>query len=220
MRKTHDSAVNPAWFPWPNKVVSTLLYTFYLAECSCKLQVCVLNILWNLPRFLLSNTQMEIITWGMMNLGIDNLPSISSLKDTFGRLQQRYGIRTTCRKGALGHVYYTNSLADQMCQVGQALVSFLCLTHSLRIWQEFSNPCVISHLCADEHAPTLGTEGGIQKALGRGQPALDKYQRCWLVPNMVGPYPTNYKPPKDVWQHLGQFTHISRTYYDYTGGLW
>ncbi|ETW79803.1 hypothetical protein HETIRDRAFT_48824 [Heterobasidion irregulare TC 32-1] len=111
MRKTRDSAVNPAWFPWPNKVV------------------CVLDILRNLPRSLLSDTQMEIITWGMMNLGIDDLPSISSLKDTFGGLQQRYGIRTTRREGALGHVYYTNSLADQICQ-------------------EFSNPRVVSHLCA------------------------------------------------------------------------
>ncbi|ETW79441.1 hypothetical protein HETIRDRAFT_321751, partial [Heterobasidion irregulare TC 32-1] len=71
----------------------------------------------------------------------------------------------------------------------------------------------------NEHAPMLGSEGGIQEALGRYQTALDKYRRHQLLPNMVSPYLINNKPPKDVWQHLGQFTHTSHTYHDHTGVL-
>ncbi|ETW77111.1 hypothetical protein HETIRDRAFT_327109, partial [Heterobasidion irregulare TC 32-1] len=71
----------------------------------------------------------------------------------------------------------------------------------------------------DKHAPALGSKRGIQEALGRHQTALDKDRRCQLAPNMVSPYPTNSKPLKDVQQHLGQFTHTSRTYHDRTGVL-
>ena len=69
----------------------------------------------------------------------------------------------------------------------------------------------------DEHAPALGSGEGIWEALGTGWPALDEYRGRQLLPNMVGPYPTDHKPPKDVQQHLGQFAHTSRTYHDHTG---
>ena len=69
----------------------------------------------------------------------------------------------------------------------------------------------------DEYAPTLRSEEGIWKALGRDQIALDKYWRCRLVLNAVGPYPNDWKPLKDIRQYLGQFTHMSHTYHDRTG---
>ncbi|ETW85278.1 hypothetical protein HETIRDRAFT_310688, partial [Heterobasidion irregulare TC 32-1] len=72
---------------------------------------------------------------------------------------------------------------------------------------------------ADEHVPALGSEGGIWEALGRYRTALDEYRRCRLALNMVGPHPINCNPPKDIWQHLGQFAHTSRTYHDHTGVL-
>ena len=53
----------------------------------------------------------------MFNLGVSDLPSTSGLKDTVNALQERYGIRTNRHEGALGHIYYTNSLADQISQV-------------------------------------------------------------------------------------------------------
>ena len=68
----------------------------------------------------------------------------------------------------------------------------------------------------DEHAPALGSGEGIREALGTGWPALDEYRGRWLLPNTVGPYLTDHKPPKDVRQHLGQFAHTSCTYHDYT----
>jgi len=60
---------------------------------------------------------MEIISWGMAVLGIDDLPSISSMKNVSDNLQDLYGIQTHCYEGALGHIYYVNSLADQIAQV-------------------------------------------------------------------------------------------------------
>ena len=60
---------------------------------------------------------MDIISWGMAVLGIDNLPSISSMKDISDDLQDLYGIQTHRYEGALGHIYYANSLADQIAQV-------------------------------------------------------------------------------------------------------
>ena len=53
----------------------------------------------------------------MFNLGVSDLPSTLGLKDTVNALQERYGIRTNRHEGALGHIYYTNSLADQISQV-------------------------------------------------------------------------------------------------------
>ena len=79
--------------------------------------------------------------------------------------------------------------------------------------------CAIAHICSDEHAPALGSRKGIREALGTGRPALDKYRGRQLLPNTVGPYLTDRKPPMDIWQHLGQFTHTSRTYHDCTGVL-
>ena len=72
-------------------------------------------------------------------------------------------------------------------------------------------------MCADEHASALGSGEGIREALRTGRLALDEYRGRRLLPNMVGPYPTDHKPPKDIRQHLGQFAHTSRTYHDCTG---
>ena len=71
----------------------------------------------------------------------------------------------------------------------------------------------------NEHVLTLGFGKGIWEALGTGRLALDGYQGRQLLPNMVGPYPTDCKPPMDVWQHLGQFAHISHTYQNCIGVL-
>ncbi|THH17637.1 hypothetical protein EW146_g3214 [Bondarzewia mesenterica] len=97
-RQPKDIIENPAWYPWPDKVA------------------CVLDVLRHLPRSLFSDSQMEIISWGMLHLGIDDLPSVSWLKDMSNVLQDLFGIRTIRYEGALGHVYYTNSLEDMIAQ--------------------------------------------------------------------------------------------------------
>ena len=75
----------------------------------------------------------------------------------------------------------------------------------VKVNQRWQNP-------DDEHAPALGSEGGIREALGRYRTALDKYRRRRLLPNTVGPYPTDDKPPKDDSAALGSvrphFTYL------------
>ena len=65
---------------------------------------------------------MEIILWGMFNLGVNDIPSISGVKDSVQGLHSQYGIRTLRYSGALGHVYYVNSLADQIAQVSDLVI--------------------------------------------------------------------------------------------------
>ena len=55
-------------------------------------QSCVLDVLRHLPRSLFSDSQMEIISWGMAVLGVDDLPSISSMENVSDDLQDDYGI--------------------------------------------------------------------------------------------------------------------------------
>ncbi|KAI0309831.1 hypothetical protein OF83DRAFT_1179167 [Amylostereum chailletii] len=109
IRETKNMPQDPQWFPWSDRVS------------------CVLDILRHLPRSVFSDAQMEMILWAMAILGVNDLPSVSWLKDLSADLQEEYGIRTLRYQGALGHVYYANSIADQ-------------------IVQEFSNPRIALHL--------------------------------------------------------------------------
>ncbi|KAI0040193.1 hypothetical protein FA95DRAFT_912230 [Auriscalpium vulgare] len=98
IRQHKDAPMDSAWFPWPDKAA------------------CILDILRHLPRSLFSDSQMEIIRWGLAMFGIDNIPSVSWMKELDSDLQRIYGIRTLRHTGALGHIYYTNSLSDIIAQ--------------------------------------------------------------------------------------------------------
>ena len=60
---------------------------------------------------------MDIIMWAMELLKVDHLPSVSTLKDISSKQQEKVGIRTLRYEGALGNIYYANSLADTIAQV-------------------------------------------------------------------------------------------------------
>ena len=64
---------------------------------------------------------------------------------------------------------------------------------------------------SDEHAPTLESEEGIWEALGRHQTALDKYRKCRLLPNMVGPLSERLQATEGRLAALGSF-HLHFTY--------
>lgn len=55
--------------------------------------------------------------WAMELLNVDYLPSVSTLKALSADQQEAVGIRTLRYDGALGHVYYVNSMADTIAQV-------------------------------------------------------------------------------------------------------
>ncbi|KAJ7019780.1 hypothetical protein C8F04DRAFT_1404097 [Mycena alexandri] len=86
------------WFPWPDK------------------ETCVLDILRHVPRCSFSKKQNAAIHWGMIALGLRDLPSDRVMDDIDKVLQPLCGIQSIRYSGKLGHVYYTNDLAGIIAQ--------------------------------------------------------------------------------------------------------
>ncbi|KAJ3884626.1 hypothetical protein GG344DRAFT_60313, partial [Lentinula edodes] len=97
------------WFPWPNRTA------------------CTLDILMHLPRSVFSMRQLDLFLWLFRVNGIEDATSVKTMKELDTKLQNLYRIQTYKYKGAFGHLYYVNSLAD--------IIS-----------QEMSNPQVRNHL--------------------------------------------------------------------------
>ncbi|KAJ3829433.1 hypothetical protein F5880DRAFT_396644 [Lentinula raphanica] len=89
---------SPEWFPWPDRTA------------------CTLDILMHLPRSAFSVRQLELFLWLLKVNGVADATSVKTMKDLDTRLQQLYGIQTFKYKGAFGHIYYVNSLADIISQ--------------------------------------------------------------------------------------------------------
>ncbi|KAL0577207.1 hypothetical protein V5O48_004773 [Marasmius crinis-equi] len=97
------------WFPWDSRLS------------------CTLDILMHLPRSMFSTRQLDLFLWLLRINGIQNVPSAKTMKELNANLQKLFGIQTYKYKGAYGHIYYVNSLADIIAQ-------------------EMSNPLVRPHL--------------------------------------------------------------------------
>ncbi|KAJ4473242.1 hypothetical protein C8R41DRAFT_968057, partial [Lentinula lateritia] len=72
----------------------------------------------HLPRSVFSVRQLDLFLWLLRVNGIEDATSVKTMKDLDTKLQNLYGIQTYKYKGAFGHLYYVNSLADivsQMC---------------------------------------------------------------------------------------------------------
>lgn len=76
-----------------------------------------MDILMHLPRSVFSAQQLDLFIWMLKVLGVDDTPSVKRMAEVDRKLQLLYGIQTIKYKGALGHTYYTNSLADIISQV-------------------------------------------------------------------------------------------------------
>ncbi|KAJ3809763.1 hypothetical protein EV368DRAFT_89490 [Lentinula lateritia] len=96
--RTDFSHKSPEWFPWPNRTA------------------CTLDILMHLPRSVFSVRQSELFLWLLRVNGIQDATSVKTMKDLDAKLQGLYGIQTFEYKGAFGHTYYVNSLADIVSQ--------------------------------------------------------------------------------------------------------
>lgn len=66
----------------------------------------------HLPRSVFSQRQVDLLTWILHINGVQNVPSVRTLKTLEDGLQKICGIETLPFTGALGHKYYMNSLAD------------------------------------------------------------------------------------------------------------
>lgn len=71
----------------------------------------------HLPRSVFSVRQSELFLWLLRVNGIQDATSVKTMKDLDAKLQGLYGIQTFEYKGAFGHTYYVNSLADIVSQV-------------------------------------------------------------------------------------------------------
>ncbi|KAJ3989861.1 hypothetical protein F5890DRAFT_1561385 [Lentinula detonsa] len=85
---------DPHWFPWSGKIT------------------CILDIIQHLPRSTFSDRQLEVISWALRITGTPEVPSMSGMKEIQKMLDTVCGIRTLKYHGALGHIYYVNSLED------------------------------------------------------------------------------------------------------------
>ncbi|KAJ4464148.1 hypothetical protein C8R41DRAFT_739929, partial [Lentinula lateritia] len=86
------------WFPWPDRTA------------------CTLDILMHLPRSVFSVRQLDLFLWLLRVNGVQDATSVKTMKDLDAKLQTLYGIQTFKYKGAFGHLYYVNSLADIISQ--------------------------------------------------------------------------------------------------------
>ncbi|KAG8919405.1 hypothetical protein FRC02_001686 [Tulasnella sp. 418] len=82
------------WFPWMDKLS------------------CTLDILMNIPRSVFSEKQLELIFWILRANGVNNVPSVSSMKRYQATLHRAGGIETNKCEGALGHTYYMNDIGS------------------------------------------------------------------------------------------------------------
>ncbi|KAF8521355.1 hypothetical protein JB92DRAFT_2588403, partial [Gautieria morchelliformis] len=64
----------------------------------------------------ISDHQMELLIWLLCMNGAANVPSLSQLKTSQGRLQAPCGIRSTKYTGSLGHTYYINNIGEILAQ--------------------------------------------------------------------------------------------------------
>ncbi|THH28853.1 hypothetical protein EUX98_g5331 [Antrodiella citrinella] len=96
--ETRSNKTSTEWYPWPDKIA------------------CTIDILMNLPRSVFSQRQLDIFLWVLAANGIADTPSASSMQRLQTLLQTMCGIRTLQYKGALGHNYFVNSLADIIAQ--------------------------------------------------------------------------------------------------------
>ncbi|KAJ3963692.1 hypothetical protein EV361DRAFT_956725, partial [Lentinula raphanica] len=96
--RTDKSTRSLEWFPWPDRTA------------------CTLDILMHLPRSAFSVRQLELFLWLLKVNGVKDATSVKTMKDLDSKLQQLYGIQTFKYKGAFGHIYYVNSLADIISQ--------------------------------------------------------------------------------------------------------
>ncbi|PBK90657.1 hypothetical protein ARMGADRAFT_866159, partial [Armillaria gallica] len=86
------------WYPWPDKIT------------------CTLDILMHLPRSVFSQQQLDLFLWILKENGVDDVPSVKSMKSLNAKLQMLCGIDSIAYKGALGNLYYVNSLSQIIAQ--------------------------------------------------------------------------------------------------------
>lgn len=74
----------------------------------------------HLPRSVFSDRQLDLFLFVLRILGVDDIPSVRSMKTFNEELQKMCGIESMPYTGAMGNRYYVNSLSQILAQVSFA----------------------------------------------------------------------------------------------------
>ncbi|KAL0565044.1 hypothetical protein V5O48_016988 [Marasmius crinis-equi] len=80
------------------------------------IQMCILDILDNIPRVPVSTSLMKLIIWALRELGVPNVPSFYSLRKTQEQLRQSQGVSNIECKSVQGTVFYINDIRKIIAQ--------------------------------------------------------------------------------------------------------
>jgi len=98
---------------WVYLIIQTIIFVNLPADG----QTCTLDILMHLPRSVFSQRQLDLFLWLLKVNDVDDVPSVKSMQTLNAMLQKMCGIDSIKYKGALGHTYYVNCLAQIIAQV-------------------------------------------------------------------------------------------------------
>lgn len=75
----------------------------------------------HLPRSVFSHRQLDLFLWLLKVNDVDDVPSVRTMQTLNASLQRMCGIETIEYKGALGHTYHVNNLAQILAQVSSPI---------------------------------------------------------------------------------------------------
>lgn len=106
----------------------------------------LLDMLDNLPRLRLSDSQMRTILWVMKELGTRDIPSLSTLRRVQEKLRKDTAVQTTQYKSSESNIFYTNDIASQIAQVryNSIFKDSLCLLWMTGLGKSFGPQVVAS----------------------------------------------------------------------------
>jgi hypothetical protein len=77
----------------------------------------LLDLLDSMPHLRLSTDQLKFVLWMLHELGVQNVPSLKSLRKVQERLRRLVGIETNPKAGVTGNLFYMNNIASLIALV-------------------------------------------------------------------------------------------------------
>jgi hypothetical protein len=81
------------------------------------LQMCLLDVLDNLPRLRLSSSQLKMVLWVMRECGTKDVPSFHALRKKQKELRETCSLPITAIKSQLGNHFHTTNPCEFIARV-------------------------------------------------------------------------------------------------------
>ena len=104
------------FFPYKSKIVCSLnkLIVRHLTIDEYNGQIMLLDMLCNLPRLRLSDTQVRAVIFVLKEAGVANVPSFETLRRIQKKLHQQISVPVQKNVSTKGNIYYTNDIRSQI----------------------------------------------------------------------------------------------------------